>query len=403
MPWKECDAVSERMHFVSRLLNEEKMADLCREFKISRKTGYKIFNRYKNEGLDGLKDQCRKPKKRPNQTSSVVTDLILDLRKDHSTWGAPKIKSYLEARHKKSLIPACSTIHVILKRHDLVVSKKRRTTYRSTGTDLEEVTDPNQLWCTDFKGQFRMGNASYCYPLTITDQFSRFLIECEGMSRISEVECLRVFEDIFCEYGIPDAIRSDNGVPFASRSFFGISKLSLFWARQGIRIERTQPGCPQQNGRHERMHRTLKAETTKPVGSNLLTQQEKFEIFKDLFNNERPHQALKMKPPASQYKKSKKKFIPIGPLEYPGFDQTCRVRTDGTILLPNQKRLYVGEVFNEENLGIKKVEEDVWGLNFMNYELAFFNLHDPILEIVANPFLIKSLKPSNKVSPMSPE
>ena len=403
MPWRESDTVSERVQFISRLLNDEKMSDLCREFKISRKTGYKIFNRYVEEGVTGLKDQCRRPKKRPNETSRAVTELIVELRKDHPTWGAPKIKSVLETRHSKSQIPACSTIHMILKRHDLVISKKRRTIYKSAGTDLQEVTQPNQLWCTDYKGQFRMQNVQYCYPLTITDQHSRFLIECDGQERISEATCLRVFEDIFGEFGLPDAMRSDNGVPFASRSYFGMSKLSLFWVRQGIRIERTQPGCPQQNGRHERMHRTLKAETTKPASTNLLTQQEKFDAFKNVFNNERPHQALEMKPPASLYEKSKRKFIPLEPLQYPKADQTCFVRSGGTILLPNHKILYVGEIFMDENLGITKIDEDVWKLQFMDFELAYFNLEDPKLEIAANPFLIKSLGTSNKVSPMSPE
>jgi transposase InsO family protein len=392
MPWKECDAMSERMMFVSRLLNEEKMSDLCREFGISRKTGYKIFERYKDEGLDGLKDQCRSAKSRPNETSKAVQKLILELKADHPTWGAPKIKAYLEGKQRAKQIPACSTIHVLLTKHNLVTHRKRRMSYKSTGTNLEEVTSPNALWCTDFKGQFLMKNRQYCYPLTITDQYSRYLLGCEGLERIDERECIHIFEEIFSEFGVPDAIRSDNGVPFASRSYFGISKLSVFWIRLGIRIERSKPGCPQDNGRHERMHRTLKQETTKPPGSNLLTQQDKFEVFKDLFNKERPHQALEMKTPSSLYRKSSKKFTPITrSLEYPEMDKTCLVGKGGAIRLPNRKLLYVGEVFIGENVGIKAIDEDVWRIDFMHHELGFFNLKDHKMEIAANPFLIKTL------------
>lgn len=391
MPWKECDAVSERMMFVSRLLNEEKMSDLCREFGISRKTGYKIFERYKHEGLDGLRDQCRAAKNRPNETPRKTQELILELKSEHPTWGAPKIKAYLEGKKPLRPMPACSTIHVLLTKHNLVTHRKRRSTYKSEGTDLEKVTAPNALWCTDFKGQFLMKNKQYCYPLTITDQYSRYLLGCEGLERISEVECRRIFEDIFEEFGVPDAIRSDNGVPFASKSYFGISKLSVFWLRLGIRIERSKPGCPQDNGRHERMHRTLKAETTKPPASNLLTQQDKFEAFKEVFNKERPHQALEMKTPASIYQKSLKPFVPPSePLKYPSFDQTCRVGKGGAIRLPNKKLLYLGEVFIEEMVGIKKIDEDVWRVSFMDYELGFFNLTDHKLEIAANPFLIRT-------------
>lgn len=404
MPWKECDAVSERMVFVSRLLNDEKMSDLCREYGISRKTGYKIFARYKTEGLDGLKDQCRAPKSRPNETNSSIQKMILDLKDEHATWGAPKIKAYLEKRNPAQKFPACSTIHVLLVKNDLVLKRKRRSVFKSKGTDLGEVTESNALWCTDFKGQFRMGNGQYCYPLTITDQYSRYLIECEGMERINQAEVIRIFGEVFMEFGMPVAIRSDNGVPFGARSFFGVSKLSVFWLRHGIRLERIVPGHPEQNGRHERMHRTLKAEATKPPGSNLLTQQDKFEDFKEIYNNERPHQSLEMNTPNDLYKKSNRTFNPIlEPLAYPTMDRTVRVGIGGSIRLPNTKLLYIGEVFTEENVGIKEVDESVWQVSFMNYDLGYFNLKDHKLEIAANPFLIKTLESSKEVSPMCPE
>lgn len=398
MPWKECDAVSERMMFVSRLLNDERMSDLCREFGISRKTGYKIFERYKREGIEGLKDQCRAAKSRPNETPVGVQKMILDLKDEHQTWGAPKIKAHLENKHPTKKFPACSTIHVLLTKHDLVRKRKRRTTYKSRGTDLCDAQSSNELWCTDFKGQFRMQNGKYCYPLTITDQYSRYLLGCEGMEAINQFESIRIFEEVFSEYGLPVAIRSDNGVPFGSRSFFGISKLSVFWLKQGIKLERIKPGCPEQNGRHERMHRTLKDETTKPSATNLLTQQDKFESFKNIYNNERPHQALEMKTPASLYKKSSLFYQSIqDELCYPTMHQTCRVGAGGSIRLPNQKLLYLGEVFTNENVGIATVDEDVWRVNFMHYELGYFNLNDHKLEIVNNPFLSSGQKLDKEV------
>lgn len=388
MPWKECDAVSERMMFVSRLLNDERMSDLCREFNISRKTGYKIFERYRREGIEGLKDQCRAAKIRPNETSSGIQELLLDLKDEHPTWGAPKLKAYLENKYPTIKFPACSTIHVLLAKHDLVKKRKRRTTYKAAGTALRDVQSSNELWCTDFKGQFKMQNGKYCYPLTVTDQFSRYLLGCEGIEAINQFESIRIFEGIFREFGLPTAIRSDNGIPFGARSFFGISKLSVFWLRQDIKLERIEPGCPEQNGRHERMHRTLKDETTKPSATNLLTQQDKFEAFKEIFNKERPHQSLQNKTPASLYQKSTRSYQSLKEeLTYPEMHQTCRVGAGGSIRLPNQKLLYVGEVFTGENVGIAAIDEDVWRVNFMTYELGYFNLNDHKLEIVSNPFL----------------
>lgn len=381
--------MSERMIFVSRLLAGERMAELCREFSVSRKTGYKIFSRYKDSGLDGLKNISRAVRSHPNQTPRVIEKAIIELRNEHPTWGAPKIKAILERRYTK--VAACSTIHAILIRHDLITKSRRRSvTYKSQGTDLSEVSAPNKLWCTDFKGQFKMGNDRYCYPLTITDQHSRYLIRCDAMESINQEECIEAFENVFEEYGLPDAIRSDNGVPFASKSYFGLSKLSIFWLRMGIGIERIKPGCPEQNGRHERMHRTLKAEATKPAGTNILQQQEKLDAFKEVFNNERPHQALNMKIPVEIYKKSERKYKPIlESLEYPDFEYTYRVTKCGSITLFNGKRLFVGVPFGGENLGIKKVEDGVWKLNFMNYELGFFDATNPKLEIAVNPFLTK--------------
>jgi transposase InsO family protein len=211
--------------------------------------------------------------------------------------GAPKIKSYLE--RKLANVPAKSTVHAILQRHEMVKGKRRGIPVsKAKGTHLSKPCEPNDLWCTDFKGQFKLGNGSYCYPLTVTDQVSRFFLACECFENTSEDQCISSFHRIFSEYGLPAAIRSDNGVPFASRSYFGLSKLAVFWLRLGIKLERIIPGHPEQNGCHERMHRTLKADATKPPSKNILSQQERFDAYREIFNVERPHEALQMASPA---------------------------------------------------------------------------------------------------------
>jgi transposase InsO family protein len=399
MPWKESDAVSERMKFISRILEGERMTDLCREYGISRKTGYKIFARYEREGLSGLEDQSRAARHRPNETPGAIARAIVDLRNEHPTWGAPKIQERLKRLHSRWSIPAISTIHAILDRHQLVKrTKGRANSARATGTDLHAVKRPNDLWCTDFKGQFKMGNAQLCYPLTITDQYSRYLLACEGMEAIDEQACIEEFERVFEEVGVPSAIRSDNGVPFASSSFFGLSRLSVWWIRLGIRLERIKPGCPEQNGCHERMHRTLKAEATKPASQNLLSQQERFDAFRQVFNNERPHQALKMKCPQELYKPSRRAFKQIlEPLEYPSNYQTYKVTRCGRITLSPHKRLYVGTPFAGENIGIVEKEDGVWKATFINHDLGFFEWDNPELQVSVNPFLIKTDQPTKKV------
>jgi len=289
MPWKECKPVDERVRFVGRLLEGEKMAVLCREFGISCKTGYKIFNRYKELGLDGLNDQVRRPLRYANQLPFQVESRILAIKKEHPSWGAPKIREKLIREYPQVRTPAKSTVHAVLDRHGLVKRRKRRR-YRAQGTPLNNVHKPNALWCADYKGEFKLANKRYCYPLTITDYRTRYLLACDALDSTKEDYAFTVFERTFRDFGLPNAIRTDNGVPFSSRTaFFGLSKLSVWWLRLGINIERIKPGNPQQNGRHERMHRTLKQEATKPASFNFLQQQERFDHFMEIFNNDRPH------------------------------------------------------------------------------------------------------------------
>lgn len=295
MPWMECNQVDERLKFIARLLDGDKMSPLCDEFGISRKTGYKIYHRYKNFGLEGLSDRSRRPYRYANQLPFQVEKMILKIKKDRPIWGAPKIRELLIRKFPDIHPPSKSTVHAILDRHGFVIKQKRRRN-KAQGTELSNTNIPNKLWCADYKGEFRLGNHQYCYPLTITDFSTRYLLACDGLTTTKEEYAFTVFQRVFEEFGLPEAIRTDNGVPFSSpNSLFGLSKLSVWWLRLGIAIERIKPGNPQQNGRHERMHLTLKKATTKPAGENFLQQQEKFDNFIKEYNTERPHQALNMK------------------------------------------------------------------------------------------------------------
>jgi putative transposase len=281
--------MDERLKFIARLLDGEKMAGLCREFGISRKTGYKILTRYNEIGLQGLTDRSRRPYRHANQLPLQIETQIVRLKQDKPNWGAPKIREKLSRLYPDVHTPAISTVHVVLDRHGLVKRRVRRRN-RAKGTVLSVPSQPNDLWCADYKGEFMLADRRYCYPLTITDFASRYLFACEALDTTKEAYAFPVFEAVFKEFGLPKAIRTDNGVPFASpNSLFNLSKLSVWWLRLGIEIERIKPGHPQQNGRHERMHLTLKLETTKPAGKNFLQQQAKFDEFIDCYNRASEH------------------------------------------------------------------------------------------------------------------
>ena len=250
MPWKEYSKMDEKLKFIARLLEGEKMAPLCREFGITRPTGYKIFKRYKEMGECALVEQKRTPHRYANQLPIQVEALILSLKRDYKNWGAPKIREKIIKKFPEIKAPATSTIHAVLDRNGLVKSRKGRKRYKSKGTQLKHVKIPNQLWCADYKGEFMLGNRQYCYPLTITNYSSRYLISCESLAGTKEEFPFEVFIKAFKEFGLPDAIRTDNGVPFASpNTFYKLSKLSVWWMRLGINIERITPGHPEQNGR----------------------------------------------------------------------------------------------------------------------------------------------------------
>ena len=364
--------LDEKIKFIARLLDGEKLAPLCREFNISRKTGYQIWNKYLQFGQQAFVEQKRTPYRYANKLPVQIEMLILDLKKEYPNWGAPKIRDKMIKKHPDMRIPAISTIHAVLDRHGLVKSELRRKRYKAEGTPLLHVQNPNDLWCADYKGEFMTADKKYCYPLTITDYASRFILSCEALSSTKEEFAFSVFTRAFQEYGMPQAIRTDNGVPFSSgNSLYGLTKLSVWWLRLGIGIERTQPGHPEQNGRHERMHLTLKQETTRPPGENQLHQQEKFDEFTRIFNFERPHQALNKKYPSEIYKKSERQFKGIEPIFYPFHDKTIQVTDCGRICQRNWK-VNLSRAFAGQEVGVKEVEDGIWVVSFLDYDLGYF-------------------------------
>lgn len=310
----------------------------------------------------------------------------MQLKKEKPHWGAKKLRELLIRRFSSEVrVPAVSTIHAVLNRHGLVQPMKHRR-YRATGTPLSLGKNPNDLWCVDFKGEFKLGNGNYCYPLTVTDHASRYLLLCAALESTRTYLSFTAFETLFEERGLPHAIRSDNGVPFASpNSLFGLSKLSLWWLRLGVSIERIKPGNPQQNGRHERMHLTLKKETTRPPQKNSLQQQGVFDAFVQEFNNERPHEALAMKFPAELYLPSPRPYKGLPELSYPFHDRDVIVTACGRICL-HRKKINLSTVFAGQTLGLKEVEENTWLVSFMDYDLGYIDLDEKTLQPLDNPF-----------------
>ena len=396
MPWRECYKMDERLKFVVRLLDGEKMAVLCREFDISRKTGYKIYARYKDCGVEGLTDRSRRPYRHARQLPFQIEKAIVQLKQEHPSWGAPKIRERLRRKHSEIHCPAISTVHAILDRNGLV-TRRRRPRYRAEGTALSRPHTPNDLWCADYKGEFMLADRRYCYPLTITDFASRYLLACEGLSTTNTMFAYSVFERAFKDFGLPRAIRTDNGSPFASaNSLFGLTKLSVWWLRLGIDIERIKPGHPEQNGRHERMHLTLKKEATKPAAKNFLQQQAKFDRFMHTFNEERPHQALNMRCPAELYRSSPRLYRGLPELEYPFHDRTITVTRCGRICMGPLK-INLSQAFAGQRVGVKQVADQIWLVSFLDFDLGFFDKDEGRIEPGPNPFT------PDKVLTMCPE
>jgi transposase InsO family protein len=372
MAWKASTPVDLRKEFIVRLGRGEPVTDLCREYGISRKTGEKFKKRFRDQGLVGLQDQSRAPRVIPHKTPPELVQLIVAHRRAHPTWGPKKLKETLQTALGRA-VPAPSTIGDILTSAGLIVPRRPRPRHVPCPTGLREARAPNDVWCIDYKGQFRLGDGTYCYPLTITDQFSRFILCCEGMGAIADTAAREHCLEVFATHGLPRVMRSDNGVPFASTGLAGLTKLSVLWLRLGIHLERTRPAHPQDNGRHERMHRTLKQETTRPARANLLQQQERFDAFVDEFNSRRPHEALGMQPPATVYVPSSTPCPPTLPaLDYATCDDVRRVGSTGLLHLRGRKQVHLSAALAGECVGLREDNEidDRWLVTFAHLALG---------------------------------
>ncbi|MBI3607851.1 MAG: transposase [Nitrospirae bacterium] len=388
MPWSQTSPMDQRIQFIADYLREAlSMTELCDLYGVSRKTGYKWIDRYLRHGPMGLEACSRKPRVSPNQTPEALVTAILDARRRHPSWGAKKLLRILQQRHPRWPWPGRSTICDILSRHGLVSSPRRRRHIGHPGKPTTQILAPNDTWSADFKGQFKTGDGRYCYPLTVTDGFSRYLLGCQGLLSTAVHEAKPVFRRLFHEFGLPQRIRTDNGVPFATNTLARLSSLSAWWVRLGILPELIEPGKPQQNGRHERMHRTLKAETTRPAAGSLRAQQRRFNRFREEFNLDRPHEALDLQTPAAVYAPSPRHMPEkLPPLEYPDRFEVRYVSANGGIRW-NHDWVNVSTTCAGEYVGLEEIDDGIWNVFFeplklgrllerqMKIEDAFGRLH----------------------------
>jgi transposase InsO family protein len=349
------------------------ISELAQQYRVSRKTIYKWLERFEREGWAGLEDQSRAPEHHPNAVSEQMERAILELKARKPLWGAPKLRAKLLGQLETC--PAESTISEILRRHGLSHRAKRRRRATPNAQPLGHCQECNQVWSADFKGWFRTRNGSQCTPLTISDGYSRYLLCCQSVEKtVEELTVKALFIKTFREYGLPQSMRTDNGTPFASTGLGGLSSLSVWWVRLGIELERIEPGCPQQNGRHERMHRTLKEATAKPPKADLRAQQRAFDQFRQDYNQERPHEALEQRPPASLYSPSVRAYperLPE-PRDYPDEWQKRVVRKGGQIKWKGQD-ISVGGVLWGQQIGLQPVGEALWAVYFENIELGILD------------------------------
>lgn len=365
MPWSETSPMDQKTKFIADYLRHSlPISELCTDYGISRKTGYKWIDRYLHDGPQGLEDRSRKPYTAPNRTPEHIVQALIELRSHHPTWGGGKLLSVIQRRHRGWALPARSTACDILKRHGLVRAKRQRRQIGHPGSPTTPMAAPNDCWCADFKGQFKTADGIYCYPLTVTDGHSRFLLACQALRSTTVEESKPVFTRIFKEYGLPNRIRTDNGVPFATNTLARLSQLSAWWVRLGVLPELIEPGKPQQNGRHERMHRTLKAETTRPPSNSRLGQQRRFDHFRNEFNFERPHEALDMQTPASQYTASPRTMPDrLRPLQYPDRFEVRYVSANGGIRW-NRQWVNVSTTCVGEYVGLEEIDDGIWNVYF---------------------------------------
>jgi len=365
--------MEERSRFIEDWQSEDfTMAELCRYYGVSRVTGYKWLERYETGGLEGLRDLSRAPHCHPNEVPDEMEELVIALREQHPSWGAPKIRERIERDHAQLALPAESTIGAILKRNGLTVAPKRRPRSRPSSEPLAHAAASNQVWSADFKGWFRTQDGTRIDPLTISDNYSRYLFRCQSVAAPDTSHSKPVFEAAFREFGLPQRIRTDNGAPFGSNGESGLTGLSAWWIKLGILPERIAAGKPQQNGRHERMHRTLKQETASPPAANRRRQQERFDRFRQEYNEQRPHQALGQQTPDSYYEPSPRPYPErLQEAEYPLHWQVRRVSPGGQMRWA-KAYVFLAHALEGEPVGLEPIDDRLWRVWFHSYEVGFF-------------------------------
>lgn len=366
--------MEERVRFVHQWQGQEQsLAELCRQYGVSRKTGYKWLERYGTEGIDGLKDRSRAPVHRPNEVSEAIQAAVIGQRGKHPRWGPKKIRAVLERKDPGQRWPAESTIGEILKQAGLTTPPGRRAKVAAYRNELGTAEGPNQIWCADYKGWFYCGDGKRCDPLTLTDRYSRYVLKCQQVPSLEQEYARALFEAAFREYGMPEAIRNDNGSPFASTGLAGLSGLAVWWIQLGIRPERIRAGKPQQNGQHERMHRSLKEETANPPKANLRAQQRAFDAFQREYNEERPHEALNMLTPAEVYRPSPREYPKR--LSKPEYDSKAVVRTVGNCgrIRWNGERVFISKALGDQPIRLEPVNDGLWKLWFSSYPLGLLD------------------------------
>lgn len=366
--------MEEKLRFVFEYeQGQRSMTELCQRYEIARETGYVWIRRYRERGLDGLVEQSRAARRHRNQTAAEIEQIVLELRQAHSRWGPRKLKRILEREEPGRVWPAASTIGALLKREGLVVARRKRRRTTPYSEPLAHADGPNRVWCADFKGWFRTGDGRRIDPLTITDAHSRYLLKCQAVEKTDTARVQAIFEAAFREYGMPEAIRTDNGAPFASTAIAGLSRLAVWWMKLGIVPERIEAGHPEQNGRHERMHRTLKQETAMPPAANRREQQRAMERFRQEYNQVRPHEGLGMQTPDAVYEPSARSFpVRVREPEYPDDMQVLSVKSQGQFRWKKQD-VFLSEVLWGEPVGLLPVDDRWFTVYFAQFPIARFD------------------------------
>jgi putative transposase len=380
MPWMETAPVQERIEFAADHTGGlYSMTELCARYGISRKTGYKWLNRFQESGRAGLEDRSRAPHHCPHKISEELADLLCSARRKHPDWGPGKLLDFLTPRHPGIEWPAVSTVGDLFARRGLVKKRRRRRPHQHPGVVPPITSEPNDLWTADFKGHFTTQDGIYCYPLTIADQHTRFLLTCQGLLSTHGTRAIPIFERAFRTYGLPKAIRTDNGVPFATVGIHGLSELNVWWMRLGIQHQRIHPGRPQQNGAHERMHKTLKRSAIRPPRKNAEAQQRAFNIFRGEYNTERPHEYLGGQTPAARYHTSPRQFpSKLPPQIYPGHFLVKKITAAGTFRFQH-RLLFISTNLHGHLIGLEETDDGVWSIFFNSVLLAKLDERDYII------------------------